>query len=189
MRPALTLALLLATAALPAAAFAQTTTAAPATPAAKPSVAYPVKIPAPGGEVIIPTAQHHQAYNEFHYAPARRVGDMLYVSGVVAGPVNDEATDAAGFELQVRRAFKHLDLVLKASGASWDDVVSVNSFHVWESPDVQVTRFEQIDIINKVKGDFVKGPQPAWTAVGTTGLVAPRGVIEFQLTARVPAKG
>lgn len=185
MRPALTLALLIAAAAAPA--FAQTTSAAPAE--AKPSVAYPVKIPAPGGEVIIPSAQHHQAYNEFHYAPARRVGDVLYVSGVVASPLGDEATDAAAFEQQVRRAFKHLDQVLKASGVGFDDVVMINSFHVWDGPNALVTRIEQIETVNRVKAEFVKGPQPAWTAVGTTGLVAPRGVIEFQLIAQVPAKG
>lgn len=172
MRPALTLALLIAAAASPTLA----------------ETVYPVKIAAPGGEVTIPSARHQQEYDEFHYAPARRVGDMVYLSGIVAGPVNDEATDAAGFELQMRRAFKHLDMVLKAAGTSWDDVVSVNSFHVWESPDVKVTRFEQIEIINKVKADYVKGAQPAWTAVGTTGLVAPRGVVELQLVARVPAK-
>lgn len=166
----------LALCALPAAAFAQ---AAPT---------YPVKLPSSGGEVIIPSAAHQRAYDTYSYAPARRVGDTLYVSGVIIGPIGDEGTDAAAFEAQTRRAFKQLDMILKASGASFDDVAMINSFHVWEGPNFPAPRDDQIAIINKVKAEYIKGPATAWTAVGTTGLLAERGVVEIQLIAHVPGK-
>jgi enamine deaminase RidA (YjgF/YER057c/UK114 family) len=35
-------------------------------------------------------------------------------------------------------------------------------------------------------GEFIKAPYPAWTAVGTTSLLAPRGLVEVQMVARVP---
>jgi len=150
--------------------------------------AYPRKIPAAGGEVIIPTERHQKSYDEIKYAPARRVGDTLYVSGVIVGRAKDEGTDPESFKKQVRRAFTALDTILKASGASFDDVVMINSFHVWEGPDQPAPRREQIAMINAVKSEFIKGPNPAWTAVGTTGLLAPGGIVEIQLIAHVPGK-
>ncbi|HJV42034.1 RidA family protein [Caulobacter sp.] len=148
--------------------------------------AYPKRIPASGGEVIIPTERQQKSYDEIKYAPARRVGDMLYVSGVIVGRAQDEGTDPESFKKQVRRAFTALDNTLKASGASFDDVVMINSFHVWEGPDQPAPRREQLAMINAVKSEFIKGPNPAWTAVGTTGLLAPGGIVEIQLIAHIP---
>lgn len=150
--------------------------------------AYPKRIPAPGGEVIIPTERHQKSYDDIKYAPARRVGDTLYVSGVIVGRGKDEGTDPESFKTQVRRAFVNLDKVLKASGTDFDNVVMINSFHVWEGPDQPAPRWEQINMINAVKGEFIKGPSPAWTAVGTSGLLAPGGIVEIQLIAHVPPK-
>lgn len=150
--------------------------------------AYPKKIPAPGGEVIIPSERAQKAYDEIKFAPARRAGDMLYVSGVIVGRGKDEGTDPESFKKQVRRAFTTLDNTLKASGATFDDVVMINSFHVWEGPDQPAPRWEQINMINAVKSEFIKGPHPAWTAVGTTGLLSVGGIVEIQLIARVPSK-
>ena len=155
-----------------------------ATPALAQEV-YPKRIPAPGGEVIIPSAQHQWAYDEIKYAAARRAGDMLYVSGVIVGRARDEGTDPESFKKQVRRAFVSLENVLKASGASFDDVVMINSFHVWEGPDQPAPRNEQLAMFNAVKSEFMKAPHPAWTAVGTTGLLGSNGIVEVQLIARV----
>jgi enamine deaminase RidA (YjgF/YER057c/UK114 family) len=112
---------------------------------------YPKTIPSSGGEVIIPSERNQKAYDEFKYAPARRAGDMLYVSGAVAGRGKDEGTDPESFKRQVRRAFVALDNTLKASGATFDDVVMINSFHVWEGPDQPAPRWEQLAMINAVK--------------------------------------
>lgn len=150
--------------------------------------AYPKTIPAPGGEVIIPSERSQKSYDEIKYAPARRVGDTLYVSGVIVGRAKDEGTDPESFKTQVRRAFNSLDATLKAAGTSFDNVVMINSFHVWEGPDQPAPRWEQISLINAVKSEFIKGAHPAWTAIGTTGLLAPGGIVEIQLIAYVPPK-
>ena len=147
--------------------------------------AWPRKIPASGGEVIVPNEGWMRAYEGIGYAPARRVGDTLYVSGVIIGPAPGEGTDAAAFEAQTARAFQALDQMLKAAGASFDDVVMINSFHVWEGENVGVTRMQQIEIMNKVRAGYTAAPHPAWTAVGTTGLLSPTGIVEVQLIAHV----
>jgi enamine deaminase RidA (YjgF/YER057c/UK114 family) len=145
-------------------------------------------IPAPGGAVVIPSPRHRQVYDQYGYAPARLVGDTLYVSGAIIFRLPAEGTDAAAFEAQTRRTFKALDFTLKQAGASWDDVVMVNSFHVWDGPDFKGERLAQIEVMNKVRAEFTKAPHPAWTAVGTTGLLQPGGIVEVQLIAKVPEK-
>lgn len=147
---------------------------------------FPRRLPSSGGEVIIPSAGAQRAYDEIGYAPARRVGDTLYVSGAIVFRAPDEGTDATALEGQVRRALRQLDRTLRAAGASFDDVALVNSFHVWSGPDFTGTKDQQIEVIARVWREFSTGPRPAWTAVGTSGLLGETSIIEIQLIAHAP---
>lgn len=147
------------------------------------------RIPAPGGEVILPSAGARWAYDNMGYAAVRRVGDTLYVSGVIAAKrPGVEGGDVEAYKAGLRAAFGHLKRTLEAAGASFDDVVMINSFHVWDSPHFSGTREEHMNAVFAVKNEFMTAPHPAWTAVGTTGLLAETGLVEIQLIARVPAK-
>jgi enamine deaminase RidA (YjgF/YER057c/UK114 family) len=158
----------------PVAAWAQTTD-------------YPRRLPTPGGEVVIPGPGGLRAHDEVGYAPARRAGDTLYVSGAIVFRAPDEGRDAAAFEAQVRRTLTHLNRTLAAAGATMNDVALINSFHVWEGPDFSGTKDQQIEVIARVWREFSEGPRPAWTAVGTTGLLGQGGVVEIQLIVHSPA--
>lgn len=147
-----------------------------------------LRIPSSGGEVILPTARDKAAYDETGYAAARRVGDTLYLSGVIAGRRPGEGNDLEAFKAQTRRAFERIRTTLAASGATFDDVVMLNTFHVWQGPNFAGTRDEQFAAFAAVKREYMTGPSPAWTAVGTTGLLADGGIVEIQVIARVPAK-
>jgi enamine deaminase RidA (YjgF/YER057c/UK114 family) len=147
---------------------------------------WPVVIPAPNGEVILASEGEKRAYDEYRYSAARRVDNMLYLSGVVIGRRENEGKDVPAFKQQVRRAFERIKATLQASGADFSNVVMVNSFHVWQGPNFEGTRDQQFDAFYEVAGDYFKAPYPAWTAVGTTGLLADGGVIEIQLVVRLP---
>ncbi len=147
---------------------------------------FPLRIPAPHGEVILPSKESKVAHDEWHYSAIRRVDDMLYLSGQIIGRRPDEGNDAAAFRLQVRRGFERLQRTLATAGASFADVVMINSFHVWNSPHFAGTREEHFKVVEAVAAEFLKPPYPAWTAVGTTGLLSDTGLIEIQLVARVP---
>ena len=152
--------------------------------AAEPA-SWPQRIPAPGGEVILPNEGAKQAHDQWRYAAARRVGDMVYISGVVIHRRKEEGTDVAAFKLQTRRGLERLRTVLEAAGTDFQHVVMINSFHVWQGPDFTGTRDEQFQAFEDVIGEFVKAPYPAWTAVGTTGLLGSGGIVEVQLIAKV----
>ena len=147
-------------------------------------VKYPVKLPAPGGEVVLPDEGAKKAHDEWRYAAARRVGDMIYVSGVIVNRNKGEDNDVAAFKVQARRALERLRVILDAAGTDFQHVAMINSFHVWQGPNFAGTRDEQFHAFEDVIGEFMKAPYPAWTAVGTTGLLSDGGIIEIQLIAK-----
>lgn len=149
---------------------------------------FPKKVPAQGGHAIITSKGAQQQYDSVGYASARRAGDFLYVSGVIIGPGPNDTRDIEGFKTQARRAFGYLQRVLVADGLTFADVVMVNSFHVWKGPGFTGTRDEQLMALADVKKEFMPAPHPAWTAVGTTGLLSDDGVVEVQLIAYAPKK-
>jgi enamine deaminase RidA (YjgF/YER057c/UK114 family) len=146
---------------------------------------YPLRIPAPGGEVILPNEDAKQNHDKWRFAAVRRAGDMLYVSGVIVYRAPNEGTDVAAFKLQARRALERLRRNLEAANSDFQHVVMLNSFHVWQGPDFTGTRDEQFQAFEEVIDEFIKPPYPAWTAVGTTGLLGSGGIVEVQLIATV----
>ena len=119
---------------------------------------YPIRLPSPGGEVILPSAGAKKAHDEWRYAAARRAGDTLYVSGVVVFRAPGEGNDAAAFKAQARRGFEQLKAILTASGATFADVAMINSFHVWEGPNFTGTKDQQFAAFEEVVGEYLKAP-------------------------------
>lgn len=146
--------------------------------------AFPIRIPSSGGEVTLPTAQDKRFYDEYHFAAVRRVDNLLYVSGVIVGPRPGEGHDVPAFKLQVKRALERLKTTLTAAGSDFSDVAMINTFHVWQSDNFQGTRDEQFKAFSEALAEYVHAPYPAWTAVGTSGLLADTGVVEMQLIVR-----
>ena len=143
----------------------------------------PVHIATSSGEVILPTAADKQNYDEYGFAAVRRAGDWVFVSGVIVGRRPGEATDVEAFKAQTRRGFRRLESALQAAGLGFDDVVMINSYHIWQGPNFSGSRDEQFKIFEQIKEEFMHGPKPAWTAVGTTGLLADGGIVEVQVIA------
>jgi enamine deaminase RidA (YjgF/YER057c/UK114 family) len=145
---------------------------------------YPLRLPSPGGEVVLPDAGAKMAHDDWRYSAARRVGDMIYISGVIVNRNKGEGNDVAAFKIQARRALTRLRVILEAAGSDFQHVAMINSFHVWQGPNFAGTRDEQFQAFEDVIGEFMKAPYPAWTAVGTTGLLSDGGIIEVQLIAK-----
>lgn len=146
---------------------------------------FPKRMASPGGEVIITTERGEALYNSFKFAPARRAGDRVYVSGVIAGPARGEGRDLEAFKIQLRRAFDEIGGTLAAAGAGFANVAMINTFHVWTSDNFQGDRNAQLTAFIAVKDEFIPPPHPAWTAVGTTGLALDTGVVEIQMIAHL----
>lgn len=115
-----------------------------------------------------------QFQDKIGWADAVVAGDIVYVSGVIA---SKRASDE-GLEPAYTRAFDQLTQILARAGVTWADVVEVRSFHT--DPNAQ------IDAMAAVKRRYRAAPDPAWTAVGTSGLLSPSGITEIALIAHRP---
>ena len=146
---------------------------------------FPKHIPTADGEVTLASARDEFLYADFKFAAARRSGNTIYVSGVIAGPEKGEGRDLEAFKNQLRRAFGTLGATLKAAGADFSRVVMLNSFHVWSGPNFDGDASAQLSAFVAVKDEFMPPPHPAWTAVGTTGLAIATGIVEIQAIAQV----
>jgi enamine deaminase RidA (YjgF/YER057c/UK114 family) len=101
---------------------------------------------------------------------------MVYLSRVVAG-LRPGETD---LKLAYERAFARIGKVLERSGASWDDVVDITSFHT------DLTT--QMPAIVAVKKTYMRDPPPAWTAIGVSRLIPNNGITEIKIIARLPKR-
>ena len=127
-------------------------------------------------DVIVPE-EARSSYEGWGYAPAVRVGDTIYLSGVVMrleGEGSYEERYARGF----KAAFIWIEKVLGEAGASLDDIVDITSYHT----DLQ----RQLEVAVKARMEIMNEPHPSWTAVGTTALATPDGVTEIRVIAWVP---
>jgi enamine deaminase RidA (YjgF/YER057c/UK114 family) len=150
---------------------------------------FPQTIPTPGGEVVIANAfERDVLYGDWHFAPVRRAGDFVFLSGVVAGPRKDEARTPEAYKAQLRRAFTALQTSLAAAWLTFADVVELQTFHIFSSPYFEGTKEQHLEAVRAVKDEFMKPPYPAWTAIGVAALVPDNGLIEIKLTAYAPRR-
>lgn len=125
--------------------------------------------------VVMPENERQRQYQQqTGYADAVVSNGVVYMSGL---PVY-LAPGETDMEKAFTRAFETLGKTLIRAGVTWDDVVQVNSVHT----DVNA----QIDAMVKVRNRYMMGKAPAWTAVGTNGLLQPGGIAEITLVAHVP---
>ena len=149
-----------------------------------------VRLPTPGGEVILPTAKDRlQNHDQYLFAAARRAGDFVYLSGVIVGRLPGEANDLPAFKAQLRRAFTNIDRNLKAAGASFPEVVDMQTLAIFGGPDFTGDMNAELFAYAEVKAEFMKPPYPTETLVGVSRLVEPGGLMEIRLVAFAPRPG
>ena len=127
--------------------------------------------------VVMPENERQRQFQQdYGYADAVVSNGVVYMSGLPVYLASGETDLDKAFT----RAFETLGKTLVRAGVTWDDVVQLTSVHT----DVNA----QIDTMVKVKNRYMTGKAPAWTAVGTNGLLQPGGIAEITLIAHIPKK-
>ena len=113
-------------------------------------------------KLIIATTEAPSAIGT--YSQAVRVGNTIWVSGQI--PLDPKTMElvAGDIEVLARRVFENLRAIVKASGATLDDVVKVTIF---------LLDLSHFALINRVMADYFREPYPARAALGVASL--PRG--------------
>jgi enamine deaminase RidA (YjgF/YER057c/UK114 family) len=114
-----------------------------------------------------------------HYQQALRIGDRVEISG--QGGWDDEFNFPAALEDEIVRAFDNVERTLATAGASWRDVVSVNSYHVPQS-DVSIGDGHNRVMVEQFRKRMGERA-PIWTQIGVPALGAPNMRIEIRVVA------
>jgi 2-iminobutanoate/2-iminopropanoate deaminase len=111
-----------------------------------------------------------------HYTDAVRAGGLLFVSGIV--PV-DEQGRLVGEDVvaQARQVFRNMELVLKAAGCGFGDVVKVTLF---------LLDVNDRAAINPVRQELFGESRPASTLVEVSALAVPGALLEIEAVAAIP---
>jgi 2-iminobutanoate/2-iminopropanoate deaminase len=111
-----------------------------------------------------------------HYTDAVRAGGLLFISGLV--PVDAEGK-LVGDDVaeQTRQIFRNMELVLKAAGCGFEDVVKVTSF---------LLNVDDRPAINPVRMEFFGKTRPASTLVEVSALAVPGALLEIEAVAAIP---
>lgn len=131
----------------------------------------------PGKVIVIPEG-FDVAYDSYHYAPAVRMGDTIYVSGI---PAYGEGS----YEDKVRVMFERLKHVLTLAGAGLADVVEITTYHQ-QARDSEAFR-EEFRRFLQVHREYFPNGYPAWTAVGGASLLVGDAPVEMRAIAVVGA--
>lgn len=118
-------------------------------------------------------------FQQLHYHQAVRVGDRVDISG--QGGWDDELRFPESLEAEIVRAFDNVERTLATAGATWDDVVALDSFHIpTGSEDIGADQTRVMaDQLRLRFGDRA----PVWTQIGVAALGAPGMRVEIRVTA------
>jgi 2-iminobutanoate/2-iminopropanoate deaminase len=112
-----------------------------------------------------------------HYTDAVRVGEVLFVSGVVSVDAEGRLVGEGDVVEQARQVFRTMGEVLAAAGASFSDVAKVTVF---------LTDVDDRAKINPVRQEVFGNARPASTLVEVSRLAVAGAKIEVECVARIP---
>ncbi|MDF2824368.1 MAG: endoribonuclease [Mycobacterium sp.] len=113
------------------------------------------------------------------YSQAVRIGNWVEISG--QGGVDDDLNIPDSLEDEIVQAFVNVERTLATAGASWRDVVHVNSYHVASEPDSIGDAHN--DVMAAQFRKWMPDRAPIWTETGVTVLGLPKMRVEIRVTA------
>jgi enamine deaminase RidA (YjgF/YER057c/UK114 family) len=114
----------------------------------------------------------------FTYAPAVRVGNMVFLSGTTASDESGRIVAPGDFVVQTRFIFRKFERLLATVGGSLDNIVQTTDY---------ITTTDGYRETANVRREIFKGPMyPAATGVIVKGLLKEGAVIEISAIAVLP---
>jgi len=113
------------------------------------------------------------------YSPAVRMGDLLFLSGLVPVDPRDGSTVGATIQDQTRQVLTLMRRLLAAGGATHSDVVKTTVF---------LTDPSLAAGMNEVYAECFSEPRPARSTVVVGPLARAEFLVEIEAIARIPSR-
>jgi enamine deaminase RidA (YjgF/YER057c/UK114 family) len=105
------------------------------------------------------------------FSPAVRVGNLLFIAGTTATDDTLQIVGVGDILEQTRQIFRKWEPILKAAGASFDNIVETTDYYLTLEGYAQTA---------DVRREFFRPPYPAATGVQVAGLIRPQALIEIK---------
>ena len=110
-----------------------------------------------------------------------KIGNVVFIGGQLSADEHGQVIGAGDIEVQTRNTFENITRVLADAGATWRDVVKINTFYAFEGSGAEVEDFWQR--MTKVRMEFLPDPGPCGTAVRVGGFMSDGFLIEVEVIA------
>jgi 2-iminobutanoate/2-iminopropanoate deaminase len=104
-------------------------------------------------------------------------GRTIYIAGQVALDQSGKVVGPGDFKAQARQVLENLKVALSAGGATFRNVVKVNTY---------VTDMSQVQALRDLRAEYFTGNLPASTLVQVQALARPEFLLEIEAIAVVP---
>jgi len=98
----------------------------------------------------------------------------IYISGQIAYDKDGKVVGAGDMKAQAEQVFRNLEAALTAAGATFSDVVKMNSY---------ITDMSKVQAVRDVRAKYFTTAAPASTFVEVKGLVRPELLLEIEVVA------
>jgi reactive intermediate/imine deaminase len=112
-----------------------------------------------------------------HVVEVKGPGKTVYISGQIALDKNGNLVGGGDMKAQAEQVFKNLEAALAAAGATFDQVVKMNTY---------TTDMSQVQAIRDVRSKYFTKTTPASTLVQVVKLARPDLLLEIEVIAAVP---
>ena len=112
----------------------------------------------------------------YSHVVSARGGRTIYIAGQVALDAKGQLVGDGDLAAQTRQVFANLEVALKAAGATFDDVVKLNTY---------MRDATQVQMIRDVRGKYFTKALPASTLVEVSRLANPGFLVEIEVVAVV----
>ena len=105
--------------------------------------------------------------------PAR----MVFIAGQIALDKDGKVVGAGDMKAQTEQVFRNLEAALAAAGATFADVVKMNTY---------VTDMDNLSAVREVRAKYLRESTPASTLVQIVKLARPEFMLEIEVIAALP---
>jgi enamine deaminase RidA (YjgF/YER057c/UK114 family) len=121
-------------------------------------------------DIIVPE-EDRKTYESWHFAPAVRLSDLVFISGIIGQ--GDTPLE------EFRDAWARVGRVLAETGLGYGDIIDTTLYIVGLR--------ELAGAMARAKDEVIAAPYPASTWIGVSELIRPAARAEIKVIARVPS--
>ena len=114
-----------------------------------------------------------------HIVEVTGPGKTIYISGQIALDKEGRVVGEGDMKAQAEQVFKNLQAALTAAGATFGDVVKMNTY---------ITDMDKAPAVREVRARYFGSTTPASTLVQVVRLARPEFMLEIEVTAVVAAR-